>query len=281
MSNDTPSTAITLRRAAPLAAYEPQDFPQAMQMAATLGKAAGLTPEVAYLKMAAGADYGIPAVTALRLIDIIDGPGGTKQPAPRAQLMVALCLRATDVIEYFERVTSDATQATWRGKRVGRPEQLVTYTVDMAKKAKLVKEGGNWEKDPESQCNARASARLARLIASDVIGGMMASEERDAIDTTPEPVQPLPRTEPRVVLDSTAEPAHDEDGVVPDAHADIIRVCTLLGTARDDEALAAGKAAILATWPPAKKGAAPPAPADVLACYEEAKQRVAALKAGG
>ena len=175
---DKPGTALAVRRPAPLAAYEPQDFPQAMQMAATLGKAAGLTPEVAYLKMAAGADYGIPAVTALRLIDIIDGPGGTKQPAPRAQLMVALCLRAPDVIEYFERVTSDEKQATWRGKRVGRPEQVVTYTVDMAKKAKLIKDGGAWEKDPESQCNARASARLARLIASDVIGGMVAAEER-------------------------------------------------------------------------------------------------------
>ena len=292
---DKPTTALTARKPAAPAptAYEPQDFPQAMQMAATLGKAAGLTPEVAYLKMAAGADYGIPAVTALRLIDIIDGPGGTKQPAPRAQLMVALCLRAPDVIEYFERVTSDEKQATWRGKRVGRPEQVVTYTVDMAKKAKLIKDGGAWEKDPESQCNARASARLARLIASDVIGGMVAAEERGDIDTTPEPVQPLPQTAGigsttemaqekarAAAVDAEWEPAHDPvTGEVKDAPSGeqpMGKAIRLLGTCRDDAGLVAAREACQAVWPKMAD-----APADVQTLWKEAKARVEAIKKEG
>ena len=277
-TEDKSGTALVLRpqqSRAISAAYEPQDFPQAMQMAATLGKAAGLTPEVAYLKMAAGSDYGIPAVTALRMFDIIDGPGGTKQPAPRAQLLVAMCLRERAVCEYFRCVDSTETSATYETKRAGDPPQRETYTIEQAKKAKLIRDGGAWDKDPSSMLLARASSRLARRVYPDVVGGMYSAEERDAVDATPLPVSPLPREEPRVVLDSTAEPAHDTatGEVWTDAQRALIEA---LGTARDRAALDAARKQLTAIWPKAAD-----APADIQALYKEAKERVEAIEKEG
>jgi hypothetical protein len=58
--------------------------------------------------------------------------------------------------------------------------------------------------------------------------------------------------------------------------SDIVRICTMLGTARDDAALEAARQALGKVWPkPAD------APADVAQAYKEAKERVKALKAGG
>ena len=58
--------------------------------------------------------------------------------------------------------------------------------------------------------------------------------------------------------------------------SDTVRICTMLGTARDDAALEAARQALNKTWPKAAD-----APADVAQAYKEAKERVKALKAGG
>jgi hypothetical protein len=185
-----------------LAPYTPRSVDQALTMAATLGKAAGISAEEAFLKMATGAEHGIPASTALRQIDIIPGPGSTKQIGMRAQLMVALCLRAKGVCEHFRFVKGDSKSATYTAKRVGGEEDSETYTIEQAKQAGLIKSGGAWEKDPASQLIARASSRLARRVFPDVLGGVYAAEEADEIAAPAvahvEPLAPV-RATPAVV----------------------------------------------------------------------------------
>ena len=206
-------TALALHTVVAVSPYEPRDYDQAMKMAATVGKAAGLTPEVAYLKMSAGWEYGIGAIAALRLIDVIN-VGGSIQVAPRAQLLMGVCLRAKTIVEYFEFVSGDATQATYRTRRFGGKEVIEQYTIEQAKKAGLIKPGGNWEKDAPSMLIARATSRLARKAHPDICGGMYTADELRESDGDPSkvtliagPVTPLAPA----VVESTATPAPRTD----------------------------------------------------------------------
>lgn len=187
-------TALALRVERSLSPYEPTSYEQALAMAGVLAKAAGIATEEAFLKMATGAEYGIPAISALRMVDIIPGPNNSKQVGLRAQLMVALCLRAKGVCEYIRHVEGDDKSATWAAKRVGEEEQRETYTVEQAVRAGLIKDGGAWKKDPASQLIARASSRLARRVFPDLVGNIYTPDElRDLTAAQePAPVQPLP-----------------------------------------------------------------------------------------
>ena len=171
-----PETALALRPAVAPSPYEPRDFAEAMAMAKVFAAATGITQEVAFLKMAAAREYAIGAVASLRQIDVIK-LGDVLQVAPRAQLLMGLCQRAVSIVEYFEFVSGDATQATHRTRRFGRDEITETYTIDQARKAGLIKPGGAWEKDPASQLIARSSSRLARKAHPDICGNMYAAEE--------------------------------------------------------------------------------------------------------
>ena len=257
--NGTQQQALAVREQAALDAYTPRSYEQAMAMAGTLGKAAGIAPEIAFLKMAAGAALGIDPVAALQAIDVIDGPNG-RMPAYRARLMVALCLRAKGICEYFEGVESDATHATWRAKRFGRPERVVTYGMEDAQRAKLVKPGGAYEKDPESQFNARASARLARLEFPDVTLNMYTREEledttRDVMPTV-SPLPGAPSAAP-IVDGEIVEPVSDEE-----------RIVKALGAATSADDVKALATEALKLWPKER-------PAAVKAAHADVKKRIA------
>jgi 5'-3' exonuclease len=126
-----------------------------------------------------GRELGLPAIASLRGIHIIEGKHGLS-----AQTMVALVMKS-GFAEYFERVSSDATHATFVTKRKGaRREQEITYTIEQARQAGLVKDKSAWVKDPESMCIARATSRLCRLEYSDVTGGLYTPDElREARET--------------------------------------------------------------------------------------------------
>lgn len=203
-SGAAPETALAKIGQAALAPspYEPRSYEQALAMAATFSKASSgdlrITPEIAFLKMATGNELGIPATTALRMIDVADFGRGN-QVGLRAQLMVALCLRATAICEYFEYVKGDGKSCTYRTKRKGRPEQIEEYTIEQAQQAGLIKKDGAWDKDPASQLIARASSRLARRVYPDIVGGLYTMDElREAANSgepiePARPVSPLPR----------------------------------------------------------------------------------------
>lgn len=126
-----------------------------------------------------GRELGLPAMASLRGIHNIEG-----KHALSAQTMVALILKSGQ-FEYFERVSSSATEATFEAKRKGaRTSQRVTYTLDQAKQAGLVKDKSAWSKDPESMCIARASSRLARIVAPDIVGGLYTPDELREAEAT-------------------------------------------------------------------------------------------------
>lgn len=117
-----------------------------------------------------GAEVGLPPMASLRLYTTWDGV-----PRLMAEGVRAIILQSP-AIEYFEMATCSDIEATWIGKRRGRPEKSVTWTIERAKKAMLL-EKENWRKYPQDMLNARASMQLGRLIAPDVTAGMVALEE--------------------------------------------------------------------------------------------------------
>lgn len=160
------------------AAIIPRNFIEAQQLCQALASSS-LVPK-AYrtatgavdmlLVVMTGSELGIPPMAALRLFTTWDGV-----PRLMAEGIRAVMMMASD-IEYFEMATGDDTHATWIGKRRGRPEKAVTWTMERAKRAGLTGKE-NWSKYQEAMLNARASMDLGRILAPDVISGMRSLEE--------------------------------------------------------------------------------------------------------
>lgn len=114
--------------------------------------------------MLAARELGIPPMQSLNGgLHIIQG-----KVEISARMMNALIRKAGHSID---KVESTGTICHLKGKRVDTGETCeVKYTIEDARAAGLVKQGGGWTKFPEDMCYARALSRLARQLFSDVIG---------------------------------------------------------------------------------------------------------------
>lgn len=114
--------------------------------------------------MLAARELGIPPMQALNGgINIIQG-----KVEVSARMMSALIRKSGHQITVKD---NSHTSCTLLGRRNDTGEILeVSYTLDEAQKAGLIKAGGGWAKCPKDMCFARALSRLARQLFSDVIG---------------------------------------------------------------------------------------------------------------
>lgn len=158
------------------AAIIPRNFMEAQAMCAALA-AANLVPKSfrgnpadMLLVVMTGLEVGLPPMASLRLYTTWDGV-----PRLMAEGVRAVILHSPE-IEYFEPASCSDTEATWIGKRRGRPEKSATWTIARAQKASLT-EKPVWKAYPQDMLNARASMQLGRMIAPDVVAGMVALEE--------------------------------------------------------------------------------------------------------
>jgi len=179
-----PASALAVREpeilsAAP-AEWERALDPRSMEQARSLAKdlfasrmfSAYGNPQAVLATMMVGRELGIPAMSSLRNIYNVEG-----RHALGAGLMVALVL-TSGLAEYFEPISFSETEATWETKRRGaRNPVRLTHTIEMARKAGLVKPKSNWETVPTDMLNARAQARLARMIYPDRLAGLYTPEE--------------------------------------------------------------------------------------------------------
>lgn len=125
--------------------------------------------------MLAARELGIPPMLALS--------GGIRNIQGNleisARMMNALMRRAGISITIKESTDS---RCVLTGKRTDGDIATVSYTIEEAQKAGLIKAGGNWTKIPKDMCFARAISRLARQIAPDVIGGCYVEGEIKATE---------------------------------------------------------------------------------------------------
>ncbi len=129
------------------------------QMYRNVGKESGIM-----MIMLAAREYNIGPAQALNGgLHIIEG-----KVELSARVMSALIRRSKHTLRIVE---STDTKCTIYGKRKDTDEEhTVTFTIDMAQKAGLIKDKGGWKRTPEDMLFARALSRLARQLFSDVIG---------------------------------------------------------------------------------------------------------------
>ena len=129
------------------------------QMYRNIGKESGIM-----MIMLAAREYGIGPAQALNGgLHIIEG-----KVELSARLMSALIRRAKHTMQI---ISSTDKVCTIKGTRSDTGEEhTVTYTIEQAEKAGLIKDKGGWKKNPEDMLYARAASRLARQLFSDVIG---------------------------------------------------------------------------------------------------------------
>jgi hypothetical protein len=154
-----------------------------------------------------GREIGVPPITALQTMHVINGRVGMA-----AELMRARVLAAGHEIEVVE---STAAVCRMRGRRRGTERWAeVQWSKGDAQQAGL--SGDGWRKYPRAMLVARASAELCRLVFPDVTHGMLATEEIDteaapastrAAETPPRKVARAPRVQPSITPSSGADPA--------------------------------------------------------------------------
>lgn len=119
-----------------------------------------------------GFELGIPPITALQQIYVING-----RPSCSAQLMLSLVRRAGFDVEMPDPSTI-IDRATVGIRRPGGKMKYYTYTVEMAKQARLFgKKGDMWEKYTREMLMWRAAATACRAEGGDVIGTLYTVEE--------------------------------------------------------------------------------------------------------
>jgi len=136
-------------------------------------------------KIMFGRNLGIPAMQALQSLHSIESKIGVA-----ADMLQALCLKSP-LCEYFEPLFEecDANKATFRTKRVGRPEMKFTFTIEEAEamgvldrgKDEAAKKKNNWVANRKRMLEARSKATLAKLVYPDVTQGLYSTEELDAM----------------------------------------------------------------------------------------------------
>lgn len=150
-----------------------------------------------------GREFGLQPMQAMRSLHVVDG-----KPVMAADLMVGLCLGRREVCEYFVLVESTGDRATYKTKRVGTQEVVLTWTLKQAQQAGVTGKD-NWKKYPDAMLRARCASALARAVYPDLMAGTYDPDELD-VSTAPPMVERAPSSpigETRPVLDRAALPA--------------------------------------------------------------------------
>lgn len=140
---------------------------------AYIGKPANVFAAIMY-----GKELGIPGMTALQNIAVING-----KPTLGTDMFLGLAMRHKEWGGYEITESSDkkATVVVYRvNSKTGKTATFSsTFTIDDAIQAGLVKPGGSWDKWRKRMLKHRATAFALRDAFPDVLSGMYQLEEMD------------------------------------------------------------------------------------------------------
>ena len=152
-------------------AYESRGLRELAVDYAKTGFGGRMTPEMAFVLMVTGAEFGMSPMQALRSIHIIDN-----KPTIAADALVGICLKS-GLCEFFRVADEGEGWITYETKRVGDPKTHTrTWTIDDAKRAQLTNRQ-NWKKYPRAMLKARCTADLARQVYPDLLTGVYDEDE--------------------------------------------------------------------------------------------------------
>ena len=167
-------------------------FGETMQMAEVFFKS-GVFGDVedaaqACVKIMKGAELGLPPITALESIDILKLPATERRKA-RVSLFIRAhaCAALIRTCGYgaYDVLASSPTACTilFRRKEQGCWTDLVpiTYTLELAKRNRLLRDGSQWEADPENMLYQRAMKRGCERYFPELVKGLQISDEAPAV----------------------------------------------------------------------------------------------------
>lgn len=219
----------------PVSAFEL--LPQAHELAVAIAKTEFVPtslrgrPEAVMAAVLAGNELGLPPMTSLSKVHVIEG-----RPSLSADVMRALVLNRGHEV-WCEDASS--TSVTMAGRRAGSDQiTRIAWTMDDARRAQLERKQ-NWQRYPRAMLTARATGELCRLLFADVLAGISYTSEEVRDGFTLED-------------DDAGDLAGAPDGVEPPAPKSRTR--------KAGSSSGAGKAAAAPPAPPA-----PPLPGEVAA----------------
>lgn len=173
-----PRKQVTTDEEMHLAAYQPTTLADLIHLAGMIAKssicpadARGDVGAIAML-VAFGSTRGLKWSQSLMELSVIKG-----KVTASAQLLHAWCASSPEC-EQFDVIEATPKQATIRVKRRGWTESRdFTYTLEEAKTAGIMRQGGAWFTNPRAMCVARARSSAARLWFPEVVSGVYAAEE--------------------------------------------------------------------------------------------------------
>jgi 5'-3' exonuclease len=119
-----------------------------------------------------GREMGLGALESLDSFFVVEG-----RPYPSAHLLIARAMKHPDC-EYFTLIESTDKSATYETKRRGSPKPVkMSYTIEEAERAGVVKPGGNWVKRPAEMNRKTCGVQLARAVYPEALGSAYAVEE--------------------------------------------------------------------------------------------------------
>lgn len=121
-------------------------------------------PEAVFAAILYGRELGFGPMQSLQSINVIKGKPSLAPEAMRARVLAAGHTIQTE--------TYGNEQVTLIGVRADtEAEATITWTLDDAKRAGLIKQGGGWTTYPRAMLLARATSELCRLLFPDCISG--------------------------------------------------------------------------------------------------------------
>ena len=129
-------------------------------------------PASTMLVMLSARDLGLPLIPALQNAYVIGGKLGWQ-----AVVLETLAKRSTDCKAfYLKSATNESASYVVQTADMPAPAE-VTYTLQEAKTAGLLREGSGWTKNPKDMLVARCRTRAARQYFPEAILGMYSIEE--------------------------------------------------------------------------------------------------------
>lgn len=128
------------------------------------------SPEQAAMIMSKGYELGMPITAAFELIQVIQGKPTL---SPRGALAL---VQASGLLEDMG-ITEQPNSCTVTMRRRGGPAYTLTWTLDDAKQAGIIKADGAWVTYPANMLRWRAIGFVIDVLFSDVTGGLKRADE--------------------------------------------------------------------------------------------------------
>jgi hypothetical protein len=117
-----------------------------------------------------GRELGLPPMTALRHVQLVEGSATLSAEYKRARVLAAG--HEFDVLE----ITTELCTVSGRRRGSHKPPTVITFTMQDARTAKLVKDRGAWTTRPRRMLFARAGTELCDFLFADVTNGLPTTE---------------------------------------------------------------------------------------------------------